>query len=143
MKRLTERTEIASAINFRKYPVIEIDVSKVDEYGIRGTKVLIDNGTFRSGEPYFVKATLRTYNDENVLKFSAGGTCLKADFGYSDIEKMLDYANAPIIKADQDILIVMIDRERRVAYKPVVLHTGNRVDANCMTPLTLERFEII
>ena len=46
MKRLTERTEIAKAINFHKYPVVEIDVSKVDEYGIIGTKVLIDNGTF-------------------------------------------------------------------------------------------------
>ena len=56
---------------------------------------------------------------------------------------MLEYANAPIIKADQDILVVLINRERKVAYAPVVLHTGNRVDAHCMTPLTLERFEVL
>lgn len=54
MKFLETRTEIAKAINFKQYPTIRIDVSKTDDYGIVGTHVLIDNGTFRTGEPYFV-----------------------------------------------------------------------------------------
>ena len=53
MKFLETRTEIAKAINFKQYPTIRIDVSKTDDYGIVGTHVLIDNGTFRTGEPYY------------------------------------------------------------------------------------------
>lgn len=143
MKRLTERTEIASAINFRKYPVIKIDIAKRNEYGIEGTKVLIDNGTFRSGEPYYIKATLTAYRDEKTLTFHAGATCLHASFTYSDMEEMLEYSNAPIVKADQDILICLINSETREAYAPVILHTGKEVSAFCTTPLTLEKFEIL
>lgn len=51
MKFLETRTEIAKAINFKQYPTIRIDVSETDDYGIVGTHVLIDNGTFRTGEP--------------------------------------------------------------------------------------------
>lgn len=61
MKFLETRTEIAKAINFKQYPTIRIDVSETDDYGIVGTHVLIDNGTFRTGEPYYVRATIRAY----------------------------------------------------------------------------------
>lgn len=44
MKTLTERTEIASAINFKQYPVVTIDVSKRDDYGIVGCPVCVDAG---------------------------------------------------------------------------------------------------
>ena len=143
MKRLTERTEIASAINFRKYPVVKIDLSDIDDYGIKGAKVLIDNGFFRSGEPYYVKATLRAYNDEKVLKFHQYAHGLSASFTYHDIEEMLDYSSVPVIKADQDILICPINSVTREAYAPVILHTGKHLDPHSSTPLTLERFEII
>jgi hypothetical protein len=36
----------------------------------------------------------------------------------------------------------MVDSERRLAYDPVVLRTGKRVDPYCMTPLDLERCKI-
>lgn len=96
MKFLETRTEIAKAINFKQYPTIRIDVSKTDDYGIVGTHVLIDNGTFRTGEPYFVRATIRAFRDEGYLKFKSYGSCLHADFTYFDMEKMLDYANVPV-----------------------------------------------
>ena len=105
MKFLETRTEIAKAINFKQYPTIRIDVSKTDDYGIVGTHVLIDNGTFRTGEPYYVRATIRAFRDEGYLKFKSYGCCLHADFTYYDMEKILDYANVPVIKADQEILV--------------------------------------
>lgn len=142
MKTLENRTEIARAINFKLYPTVRIDVSKTDDYGIVGTLVQIDNGTYRTGEPYYVRATLRAYRDEGVLKFQSYGTCLHSSFGYSDVEKMLDYANVPVIKAGQEILVCVVDSEKRLAYHPVVLKTGERIDPHCSTPLTLERFRV-
>lgn len=119
MKVLSNRTKIAAAINFSQYPVIRIDLSKTDLYGVVGAPVRIDNGTFTTGEPYFVRGYLRTFKDENVLTFDAGGVALKANLSYSDYERMLEYTNAPI-----------------------VLRTGKRVDPYCMTPLDLERCKI-
>lgn len=99
MKFLETRTEIAKAINFKQYPTIRIDVSETDDYGIVGTHVLIDNGTFRTGEPYYVRATIRAFRDEGCLVFKSYGSCLHADFTYSDMEKMLDYAQRPRCQA--------------------------------------------
>ena len=142
MKFLETRTEIAKAINFKQYPTIRIDVSKTDDYGIVGTHVLIDNGTFRTGEPYYVRATIRAFRDEGYLKFKSYGCCLHADFTYYDMEKILDYANVPVIKADQEILVCLLDSVKRLVYKPVVLKTGAQVDPHCQTPLTLEKFMV-
>lgn len=137
MKRLTERTEIATAINFKKYPVVTIDVSKRDDYGIVGCPVCVDAGFFRTGEPHYVRATCRVYSDEQKLTFSSGCVGLSADFGYRDIEEMLEYANAPIIRKDSEMLVVIIDSAKRIAYSPVVVRTESRVDPHCQTPISL------
>lgn len=136
MKRLTERAEIASAINFKKYPVVTIDVSKRDAYGIIGCPVCVDAGFFRSGEPYYIKAMCRVYSDERVLTFTSGCVGLSADFGYRDIEEMLEYANVPIIRADAEVLVVIIDSEQRLACCPVIVRTEKRVNPHCSTPIS-------
>ena len=59
MKIISGKTEIAAAINFGRYPVIRIDMSQTDDYGVIGAPVRIDNGTFSTGEPYFVRCHLR------------------------------------------------------------------------------------
>lgn len=142
MKHLIERTEIASTINFRRMPVVEIDVSIKDDYGISGTKVLIDNGHFKDGNPYRVRATLRAYNDERKLRFCSYGTFLSSSFDYNDMVEILEYAKAPIIGADEDILVCIVDKAKRVAYAPVVLRTGAHIDPHCSTPMTLEEYDM-
>ena len=72
MKFLETRTEIAKAINFKQYPTIRIDVSETDDYGIVGTHVLIDNGTFRTGEPYYVRATLQEPTARSATPMAGG-----------------------------------------------------------------------
>ena len=142
MKTLTERTEIATAINFNKYPVIKIDLTDRDEYGIKGTKVRIDNGTFRSGEPYYIRATIRTYNDEKVLTTSAGGSSLVDKMSFEDYMEMTDYANTPIIKANQEILIFLYNSTNKDIYNPIILKTGERIYPNCITPLEIEKLTL-
>lgn len=137
MKKLTGRAEIAKAINFGKYPVIKIDLADRDEYGVKGTKVNIDFG----GE-YFIRAEIRSYNDTKYLTTNQGSTTLKANLGYGDYIQMLEYANAPTIKADQEIVIVMINSEKKEVYAPVIIKTGKRIDKFCSTPLDLEKLYV-
>ena len=111
MKRLTDRTDIAEAINFKKYPVLHIDLADRDEHGIQGCKCCIDNGKFSDGTPYYVRATCRAFSDERKLTFHSGGTFLSDSFSYYDMEEMLEYANAPVIRPGEPVVVVFTDSE--------------------------------
>lgn len=138
MRTLIERKEIAQAINFGKYPVIKIDLADRDEYGIKGTKVNID-----FGGDYLIHAEMRAYNDTKYLTTSKGGTMLSATVSYSDYMEMVDYANAPTIKADQEIVIFTYNSLRKEIYNPVIIKTGKKVDKFCSTPLDLEKYYVL
>lgn len=105
MKCINERHELAMAMNFGKYPVLSIDLADSDDYGLKGCKVRIDAGTFKDGTPYIITADLRVYRDECKLTTSADPCGLHADFTYSDYTGMVANAQAPLIKADQDVVI--------------------------------------
>ncbi len=136
MRTITERTEIAKAINGHGMPVITIDLADSDEYGLKSQKVLIDNGTFEDGFPYYIRSELRAYTDEKKFRFSQGPVGISASFTYHDMKEMLDYRNAPIVKPDEDVVIVFIDSKEKMALCPIILHTSGRIDANCTTPLS-------
>lgn len=141
MEFITERTAIAKALNFGKYPVLTIDLKDRDEYGLVGCKVRVDFGNFSDGEKFYEHAELRVYKDEKVLTFSSYGCCLDANFGYSDIAEMLEYANAPIIKPDQEIIIVITDSVNRTAYPLIKAKTG-KINKFCSTPISIEKVDL-
>lgn len=135
MKKLTERTDIAQALNFGKYPVLGIDISECDEYGLKGSKCRIDFGEFDDGSKFYERAELRVYGDEMKLTFSAGGCGLSKDFSYYDFEEDMVYAAAPIVKANSEIAVSVFDSQKRELYGVFIVETGN-VNKFCSTPLT-------
>lgn len=137
MKVLKERTEIAKAINGRKYPVVTIDLAKTDEYGIVSEPVVIDNGTFDDGFPYMIHSEIRCYSDEKNFTFSSGGVCISNSFGYYDVDEMTAYRNAPVIKPDEDVILVIKDTVNKKCWI-IMLHTSKRINKFCSTPLRFE-----
>ena len=129
MRKLTERTEIATVINFNKMPIVEIDLADATDYSIESKPVKI---AFKDS---FIKATIIAYTEETKFCFSGSATHISSSFGYSDVKEMLDYANAPTIHTDEDVCIVIINSKTKEAYEPIVLHTSKDLDAFCMTPL--------
>lgn len=142
MKMLKKREEIAMAINFNKYPVLNIDLADADEYGLKGCKVRIDAGTFSNGFPRIVDAELRVYRDEKKLTFVSHGTMISGSFTYSDYVKMVKEAQAPMVSANQDIVIAIYDSRNKTPYAPIIVHTGDSVDPLCVIPLTIERVDM-
>lgn len=138
MKRLTERTEIAKAINFNKYPVVKIDLAERDEYGIKGTKVRFD-----IGKEFYLKGEIRAYNDQKYLVTTLNSAMLKKEISYSDYLEDVEYANTPIIKANQEIVIFLYNSVTKEIQAPAIIETGKRIDQFCMTPLTLEKLYVI
>ena len=136
IKILKDRTEIAKAINGRELPVVTIDIANTDEYGLVSEPVLIDNGTFDDGFPYMIDSEIRIYTDEKKFTFSSGGLGIHSSFGYYDVKKMLDRRNAPVIKKDSDVLVCVINSNTEEAFAPMILHTTDRINAHCQTPLS-------
>jgi hypothetical protein len=138
MKLLKDKHELAMAINFGKYPVLKIDLADSDDYGLKGCKIRIDAGTFKDGMPFFIHATIRAYRDECKLTTSQGATCLSNSFTYSDYTDMVEFAQAPLIKADQDVVVAVYDSSKRMPHAAFIVHTGKTVSKFCSTPLTFE-----
>ena len=138
MKLLHDRKELALAMNFGKYPVLTIDMADADDYGLKGCKVRIDAGTFNDGEPYFIRATIRAYCDDRRLTTSSPCTCLSASFTWHDYEEMVEFATAPVIKPDQDVVVAVYDSRQHKPYAAFIAHTGKHVSRHCSTPLTFE-----
>lgn len=137
MKVLAERPEIARAMNFGKYPVLEIDIAKCDEYGLVGSKCRIDMGYFNDGEKWYERATLRVFRDENKISFHSHGYCLSAEHGYHDYIEDLAFAKAPIVKPDSEMLIFMHDSNEKQVYCPRVVKTG-KITKHCISPIVVE-----
>lgn len=142
MKYLTERTELARAINFGRYPVLYIDLADADDYGLKGCRVRIDAGTFRSGDPHIIDATLRVYSDEKKLTTSSKGACLSADFSYYDYKEMVDNANAPLIHPDEDVVVAVYDSRAKRCFAAMIVHTAAHVSHGCICPLAFEQVDM-
>ena len=142
MELIKGRQELAKAMNFGKYPVLTIDMADSDDYGLKGCKVRIDAGTFSDGSPYWIRAELRVFSDECKLALCSYGTCLSNSFTYEDYKEMADYATAPIIKADQDVVVAIYDSKNRMPYAAILVRTGKSVSKFCSTPLTFENVDM-
>lgn len=138
MKVLIERTEIAEAINFGKYPVLSIDLADKDDCGLKGCKIRIDAGTFRDGSPHIIAADLRVFRDSKKLTTSRGCTCLSDSFTYYDLKEMVDNAQAPIIKPGQEVVISVYDSKNNTALCPMIVRVSDRVDKFCSSPIEFE-----
>jgi hypothetical protein len=120
-KFLSERTQMAKAINFKNdYAILELDVANVIEScdevaGYRGCKVRMD-----FGDEFYFTGKINYWKDTKKLTLSADSTCLHADFGYEDVKEMLENRNAPIIKNGQKAILVAYNSKTRKALSPMV-----------------------
>lgn len=106
-KLLTDRKEIAQAMNFGKYPVLTINMETPKEGwelegGVfKGCKVRID-----TGKAYYDNATLHYFSDTKNFELCMYGACLTASFGYDDVIEMRDYAMAPIVHKGETVVVI-------------------------------------
>ena len=141
MKHLKERTEIAQALNFGKYPVLELDLANVDEYGIIGSKCRIDMGKFNDGSPWYEDAELRVYSDEKKLCLSGGGCVLSANWTYNDVMEDMNNAMTPLIEPDSEMAVVIHDSDSRKLYGVFIVEAKG-VHRHCSQPLNIEDVDL-
>lgn len=138
MKRLNTRMEIGKALGFGEYPVLTIDLADANDYGLKGCRLRVDNGHFKTGERYLISATLRVYRDTKKLTVTAGCVGLSSSFGYKDLlDRTLD-AQAPIITRNQEVVIVILDSRFHKLYAPLLVRTSDWVSPHSDQPIGFE-----
>ena len=136
MKQIKERTQIAKALNFGKYPVLDLDIEKPIKVvgdkisGYYGCKVRVPWNY--QGETVYEVCDLKYWKDQDKLELSCGGCCFKAGFGYSDVMEMLENANAPIVDKGQEFILVVHDRSTAEVF---LMKMTDYKDIHCQTVL--------
>ena len=146
MKYLTDRTEIAEAINFGKYPVLTLnrenrpnaDICPDSDYAT-GCRVRV---AWDRKEPRYAGMTTHgeIYIDKGKIKISGEGACLSSSFGYTDVMEMAAEANTPIVHAGQTVVVVE-DFPSRKSCTVRMMKVSDRIDIHCMTVASLHDIE--
>lgn len=138
MKLLNERTKIAKAMNFGRYPVLRINLDDhagfdTTDYCV-GEKVRVAYQSKNYGEMY---TRGEIYVEKGEVAISSNAVCVHSDFGYADVMEMAEWANTPIVRAGQEVVVVMYMPTVEI-YIVRMMRVGDRVDPHCMRAVTLE-----
>ena len=115
MNLLTDKTDIAKALNFGKYPVLTFNLDTKE-----GSKARVHH----SYNGRLVDVTLNQGDGQFYL--ATHGTMIKSHYGWQDHLKAAEYANAPIIESDQDVAILNYSANADLSF--VVIVNSGKVD---------------
>ena len=142
MRFLTDRHEIAAAINFDKYPVIKINrENRPFEGSAYSTGDNVRVAWDRADYPGLTTRG-RIYYDPDDEKYHISGdcTCLHNDFGRSDVIEMYEWANSALVHKGQ-VVIVIADYPSRGACYVMPMRVSDHIDIHCSRVATLEPVE--
>lgn len=129
MKYITDRYEIAHAMNFGKYPVMRIDLETCkdgyDDY-FEGDLVKVMAPTKSHPDMYCTGKLCYTEGEFSVMTDTI---CLHSWFGYNDIIEMLSKAQAPVLHSG-DTVVVIEDYPKQKKCNVRFMKVGERVNAH-------------
>lgn len=149
MKYLTDRTEIAKAINFGKYPVLTLnrenqpykDLYEDTEYSDYAVGCRVRVAWDRKDPRYEGMTTHgNIYIEKGKIGISGEGACLSSSFGYTDVMKMAAEANTPIVHAGQTVVVVEEIPSKKFCTVRL-MKVSDRIDIHCTTVATLNDIE--
>lgn len=142
MKFLTKRTEIAEAMNFGKYPVLYIDrddkpydtPERPSDF-CKGSKCRVD---WEHENPRYkgMTAKCELIFCDGKYSLMQGGCCLHDSFGRCDVLEMVEWANTPLIRCGQTVVVVEDFTEQKIM-RVRVMKVSEKKDIHCSTVTTL------
>lgn len=111
---LTDRKEIAQAMNFGKYPVIRIDVETPVRDGVlQGDRVKVAAPSARYPDNY-IRGRVKKFDDDDRYVIMPDNVSLKSGFGYLDVIESLGWAQAPMLHAGETVVVIEDAPESRM-----------------------------
>lgn len=139
MMYLTNRNEIAAAMNFGEYPVLTINLENRPYEGsdyARGCRVRV---AWDSSERRYAGMTTHgnLYIENGRFEISSEGACLSASFGYRDVMEMAAEANVPVVHRGQVVVVIMEIPSRQTCMVHM-MRVSERINIHCSTVCHLE-----
>lgn len=136
MKILTERRDIAKALNFGKYPVLSYNVDTKE-----GSKARVVKKTRNHGDLLY-KCNLRCgmqTEDDGVYYLSTKPTMMSSSYPLSDVLEDVEYANAPIIEPNSDVAIYVYSKTANFGF--VLIVEAGKIDPSYSTATVFKHKE--
>lgn len=137
LKMYTQAKDIAQALNFGKYPVLMFDLDSKE-----GCKVRVTEETRMYGTQ-MVNCTLQRDKikvGDGIFYLSKETVMLKAEYGMDDYLKSAQFANAPIIEANQEIAIFHYSKEIDIGF--VLMVRSGKIDTSYSSVVTFEPIRV-
>lgn len=143
MKCLTDRKEIAKAMNFGKYPVLVLDLD--NNCGFEGGRYCQGQRVrvaWDHKDPQYAGMTTQgnIYMEDGRIAISGNAACLHADFGYYDVMDMAAWANAPVVHKGETVVVVMKSEKAKTCVVRM-MKVSDHINIHCMTVARLEDIE--
>ena len=150
MKWLTDRKEIAKAINIDRLPVITMNIAKcMDGFEdcYEGSRIALEGAHSGRYADLLTYCTARMYGDEKGnerhdapwtykrIHLTPRTSYLTSDFSLRDIDEMVMWRNAPLAKANDKVIVYF--RGEKNGYLRV-MKIGARIEPFCTTAVMLE-----
>ena len=135
LKPITSLSEVAEALNFNLYPVIRMDVTKTDRYGIAAIPVRVATGNRNhvNGLPEVQRLKLQIFSDSKIPTVQEVVHTVSANCGYYDCTEMAEYATSPIIdcKTSSAPFILILDNPETRQIAILKLNCAKAPLTNC------------
>lgn len=120
-------------MNFGKYPVLMFNLDTKE-----GSKARV---TSRRGDFTYDCQLKRDFHKEGdgILYLSTNASVIKSHYGVSDHVRSAEYANAPIIEANQEVAVLMYSEAMDVSV--VVIVKSGKIDGMCSVATKFENIE--
>ena len=146
MRYLTDKKEIAAALNFGKYPVLTINrennpyaVNRPDSDYAIGCRVRV---AWDKADPKYAGMTTHghLYYENGRLAISKDASIMTNSFGYEDVMEMVAEANTPVVHKGQEVVVVEEWASKRECAVRI-MKVSNKIDTLCQTVATLQDIE--
>ncbi len=147
---LMERTEIAKALNFCKYPVLSIDLEnqpyrndiaaagRKDTY-VKGCKCRV---AWDHKSPQYAGMTIKCelVIENGEYKLTSWGCMLKADYTLNDFLENVKAANTPLVHKGETVAVAHYSQVSGIKFIRL-MRVSERIDTNCQVVATLKPIE--
>ena len=136
MKITKDRKEMAQAINFGKYPVLTYDLDAKE-----GAKAVVTKESSRYGTMRYKCQLFCGYVTEGdgMFYLMTLPTVLSSSVGVHDWIEAAEYANAPVIEANQEVAILIYSKKQNTSVVKIV--KSGKVDPTYSTATRFNEIE--
>jgi len=135
------RSKFASTINYRKMPVLRLDLAKSSDLHAGEARAVYKEDC--NGKTAFEEVRLNWYDKHGDdyparLSFGSSTCCIHKDFTYHDAVELLNRSAMPCLELGGEFMLVIEDTQRGAIYGAAILKMATIRRRFCSEPIDVD-----